>query len=318
MTASDGGEEAFLRRLIDLTGGPEHSLLGDDASVLESYSPPLLYTVDTMQRGIHYDETFTPRQAGRKLAGINLSDIAAMGGHPRWALLTLASNRDEQQREAWIEGAVERLGEHNVRLVGGDVTAPAEASAENASLSLLGRASREGLLRRRDARPGDRVVVSGPLGGPAAILRKDPGGRSPEEHRLLVQVPDRLELARRLVELGVRCGIDLSDGLVKDLRRVCRASNVGARLNPERLPLHSVLRDGDVPRERSLRLALGGGDDYELLVAVPPSLENDLPNGMVTIGEFTGKKSLDFEPALPFSPETLSEGFDHFRDRDRT
>lgn len=317
MTASDGDEEAFLRRLIDLTGGPEHSLLGDDAAVLESYSPPLLYTVDTMQRGIHYDETFTPRKAGWKLAGINLSDIAAMGGHPRWALLTLASTGEEDERQAWVEGALDRLADHNVRLVGGDVTAPAEAAGENASLSLLGRASGQGLLRRRDARPGDRVVVSGPLGGPAAALRTDPGARSPDQQRLLVQVPDRLELGRRLVELGVRCGIDLSDGLVKDLRRVCRASDVGARLNPEHLPLHPVLREGDLPRDRSLRLALGGGDDYELLVAVPPPLEEDLPEEMVTIGTFTEERTLDFEPDLPFARESLSEGFDHFRGRDR-
>lgn len=314
MTSGTGGEEAFLRRLIDLTGGPGHSLLGDDAAVLESFSPPLLYTVDALQRGVHYDDSFTPRQAGRKLAGINLSDIAAMGGRPRWALLSLATARDPEGREAWIEGVLDGLGKHNVRLVGGDVTVPTDGSAENASLALLGRASREGILRRDAARPGDRVAVSGPLGGPAAVLRKDPGTRRAEERRLLWDVPDRLELARGLIRRGIRCGIDLSDGLVKDLRRICRASEVGARLNPERLPLHEVLRKSDRSRERNLRLALGGGDDYELLVAVPPSEEDPLPDGLVVVGEFTDTAGLTFEPPLPFPRQTLSEGFDHLRE----
>lgn len=313
MTSTADGEEGFLRRLIDLTGGPEHSLLGDDAAVLESFSPPLLYAVDTMQRGVHYDDSFTPRQAGHKLAGINLSDIAAMGGRPRWALLTLASDSDHETLEAWVEGVLEPLRDRSVRLVGGDVTAPADGSAENASLALLGRASREGTLRRRDARPGDRVAVSGPLGGPAAILRQDPGTRRAEEHRLLWDVPDRLDLARELVRGGIRCGIDLSDGLVKDLRRVCLASEVGARLNPDRIPLHEALKERDLPRQRSLRLALGGGDDYELLVAVPPSHEPTLPDGMIVIGEFTEDPGLDFDPDLPFPRESLSEGFDHFQ-----
>jgi len=310
------GEEAFLRRMIERTGGARHSLLGDDAAVLESFSPPLLYTVDGLQHDVHYDDTLPPRRVGQKLVGVNLSDIAAMGGRPRWALLSLASNRDASVLEEWIEGVVKALKQAGARLAGGDLSSLSEAGAENATLALLGRASPEGLLRRSDARPGDLVAISGPLGGAAAARRVDPDRRSLREQRLLYDLPDTLETGRRLVSIGVRGGLDVSDGLVKDLRRLCEASGVGARLELDRLPRHPVLEAHDLPEETVLRLILGGGEDFELLVAVPPEREDDLPAGMTVVGRFTETSGVRFVPELPFARDTLVEGYDHFANPD--
>lgn len=309
---SPDDEESFVRRLIEMTGG-ERSLIGDDAAVLEAFSPPLLYTTDTVQKGVHYDETFTPREIGLKLAGINLSDIAAMGGTPRWGLLTLASNRPPEEREALVQGVLQRLDEVRVRLVGGDVSGLALDASENVSLSLLGRSSSEGVLRRGRAQPGDYVAVSGPLGGPSAVLDTDPAERTDDDRRLLHDIPNHLDRARQLVGMGIRCGMDVSDGLVKDLRRICRASGVGARIHTDRLPVHPRAGDPDDPDEDALRRVLGGGEDFELLVAVPPEMKDEVTPMLVRVGQFTEDETLSFDPPLPFPRDELPEGYDHFR-----
>lgn len=227
---------------------------GDDAAVLRDGT---VLCVDAMVDRVHWDERFSPEDVGWRLVMVNASDINAMGARPTWALLALSLPEVDA---AWLEGfqsglhgALDQLG---IPLVGGDTTRGATATA---SLTMGGRLVAEPLLRSA-ARPGDRIYVSGPLGVAAGGFHGliDPG-------RFLRPRPP-LDLGPALALRGVRCAMDLSDGLVEDLERLCEASGVGARIDAASIP-H--------PAEVSLDLALGFGDDYELLIATDQDL--DLP-----------------------------------------
>ncbi len=307
-------EEEFVSRLIEWTGGESESRIGDDAAVLDAFSPPLLLTTDTMNFEVHYDGRFSPTQIGGKLAGVNLSDIAAMGGTPKWALLSLSSRRDPDEQHRICRGLLDQLRPREVQLVGGDLSTTANQGEESVALTLVGRAHPEGILLRSRARAGDQIYVTGPLGGSAAVLENHSQKRSGEDQDLLHEVPDRLPTGRRLVEVGVRCGMDVTDGLLKDLRRICSASGAGARLDWRSIPIHPRASELAESREQAIGWALGGGEDFELLAAVPPehrSAREDL--GGSFIGEFTDGEELRFEPALPRALAGMKNGWDHFQ-----
>jgi thiamine-monophosphate kinase len=233
--------------------------VGDDCAVLDC-APwgTLLATTDSVIDGVHlvWDRE-GPDAFGYKAVARNLSDIAAMAGEPLWALVAacLPPSVTEEQARALYEGA-ERAG---CRLVGGDT---AFGPTPTVTVTVLGRAHAKGPVLRSGARPGDWIVVSGPLGG------------SLESGRHYTFTP-RLTEARSLVEAcDVGAMIDLSDGLSTDLHHVLAASGVGGRLDVGRIPRN------DVP----LVNALDDGEDYELLATVRPG---DLPQGFVRIGAIT-------------------------------
>lgn len=233
---------------------------GDDCAVLDC-APwgTLLVTTDSVIDGVHlrWDE-HGPEAFGYKAVARNLSDVAAMAGEPLWAVIAvcLPQGATDAEARALFHGA-ERAG---CKLVGGDTAFGPTASVV---ATVLGRAREGGPVLRSGARPGDWIVVSGPLGG------------SLESGKHFRFTP-RVEEARVLVETcDVGAMIDLSDGLGIDLHRLLRASGVGCRVEAAHVPLAGV------PLER----ALGDGEDYELLATVRPG---DLPEGFVRIGEITG------------------------------
>ncbi|MHC4133602.1 MAG: thiamine-phosphate kinase [Planctomycetota bacterium] len=256
--------------------------VGDDCAVLDC-APwgTLLATTDSVIDGVHLHwDREGPAAFGYKAVARNLSDIAAMAGEPLWALVAACLPRDvtEAQAHALYEGA-ERAG---CRLVGGDTSFGPTATV---TVTVLGRAHAKGPVLRSGARPGDWIVVSGPLGG------------SLESGHHYTFTP-RIAEAKALVDAcDVGALIDLSDGLSTDLHHVLAASGVGCRLDAARIPLN------DVP----LANALHDGEDYELLAAVRPG---DLPPGLVRIGAITEADAVLVHPDGREEP-LVARGYEH-------
>ncbi len=237
---------------------------GDDCAVLDC-APwgTLLVTTDSVIDGVHASWAgMGPAVFGYKAIARGLSDIAAMGGEPLWALLaaTLPPGATLEEARALFRGA-ERSG---CRLVGGDTATGPVAAAVG---TVLGRAHPKGPVLRSGARVGDWIVVSGPLGGSLASGR----------HASFVP---RVAEGRRLVEqCAVGAMIDISDGLSADLHRILEASGVGCILDAEAIPLNEV----------ALEAGLNDGEDYELLATVLPG---PLPPPFVKIGVITKRDAL--------------------------
>lgn len=269
-----------IRRRFARLGPGDVLGLGDDAAAYRPERGRLeLVTCDALLEGVHWDFAWCgPRALGRKTAAVNLSDIAAMGGIPRRAYLTLALPRSAQERmaleiAAGLDAELKRCG---ARLAGGDTVA--SPGPMMLSLTLQGAVPENELLTRAGARPGDCILVTGHLGAAGAGLQfaRNPALASPARRavlrKLLTPVP-RLAEGRVLARSGrVTAAMDLSDGLAGDLRRLAEAGGVGARVEAARLPIAPATRraardcGGD-----AVALALSGGEDYELLFTAAPA-----------------------------------------------
>ncbi len=242
--------------------------LADDAAVL---TPPpgreLVLAADAIVGGVHFLADDPPDLVARKLLRTNLSDLAAMGAEPLGYLLTVSVPRATP--DAWFSafaaGLAQDQAEFGVTLLGGDTTStPGPVSL---SLTIAGTVAAGHALRRAGARPGDEIWVSGTIGdGALGLLAArgeiaDPDGFLAGRYRL---PQPRLALGARLHGIA-GAAMDVSDGLVQDLGHLCRAGDLGAEIVAEDLPLSVAARKAD-----RLSLCLTGGDDYELLLAVPP------------------------------------------------
>jgi thiamine-monophosphate kinase len=257
--------------------------IGDDAALLTVPAGcELVATTDTLVAGVHFPHGSPPGSIGHRALAVNLSDIAAMGARPAWALLALTL---PQVDETWLAEFAAGLGglarDHRVALVGGDTT----QGPLCVTVQVLGVVAAGGALRRSGARAGDALFVSGTPGDAAAglaleqaRLQAPPEQRDYLRERFLLPTP-RVALGERLREFASAC-IDVSDGLLGDAGKLARASGVAAQLQFEALPLSEALL-AVAGAERARLLALSGGDDYELCFAVPPSrvarLEAELP-----------------------------------------
>ena len=281
-------ERLFATRRRDVKVG-----VGDDAAVLAAPAS-LAVSTDALVEGEDFTSTTDPYLVGRKALNVNLSDLAAMGATPLHALLTLGLPRETPL--AWLDGFLDGFRsaarEQTVAVVGGDLSASVQRFA---SVTVLGRVPAPGPLRRGGGRPGDELWVSGTLGAAAAGLalvlcgyRRDRDGKvtaprgsrvSPARRdeiarllRLLLDPRPMVDLGRALAETGISsAAIDLSDGLARDLHRLCRASGAGASIERDLLPVDSGLATlpGHLLSD-PFDLALFGGEDYGLLFAVPP------------------------------------------------
>lgn len=277
------GEFPLIERLTGLiaTAGPDVVQgIGDDAAVLKGSDEWLqLATVDAQVEGVHFlRHSIRPEQLGNRALAVNASDIAAMGGEPQFALVSLVLS-DGMEVE-WLSGIYEGLQEAAARfgiaVVGGNVS---KSCGDNViDLCLLGRVKREELLFRSGARPGDLVLVTGSLGEAAAGLRilQQPDTfaalreRDGLLERLMTPTP-RLAEARLIAASKLASAmIDLSDGLSGDIQHLCDRSGVGVRLLTDRVPVSEGVRK--VAAEEGVpvsELALGGGEDYELCFTAP-------------------------------------------------
>ena len=239
---------------------------GDDAAVVSPGSGELVLTTDSMIEGVHFrNELTTPRDLGYKAIAVNVSDVAAMAASPRFAICALGLT--ETIDSGWVVelagGMRECCDEFGLTLVGGNLSRGSEVSIV---VTVTGEVGPGRAVRRDGARPGDRLVVTGSLGGSAAGLRvASQRSWSDDEHdalRRYMRPTPRVGEAGILSTHGVTSMMDVSDGLAIDLSRLCRASGTGARVEIERVPVHPAATAAE---------ALEGGEDYELLATLPHS-----------------------------------------------
>jgi thiamine-monophosphate kinase len=292
--------------------------IGDDCAVLAI--PPrhqVLVTTDFMLEGIHFRrEWHPPESIGHRCLTRGLSDIAAMGGEPLAAFLSLALPRNLPQSsvDRFLTGLLNLAGKFGVSLAGGDTAeSPGGILAD---IVLVGSVPKGKAILRSRARPGDRIYVSGELGGSAAALRwmREHSKRKldPRAFARHFFPEPRLQLGRVLREKGLASAmIDISDGLSTDLAHVCEESGVGAELRAEAIPVASI---GKPARKVGLHVALHGGEDYELLFTVPPgkSVPARVAGMPIThIGHITrSKKMLLVEKGVV--RELIPQGWQHF------
>jgi thiamine-monophosphate kinase len=277
---------AFVTRRRDVRTG-----IGDDAAVLAAPAR-LAVTTDVLLEDHDFRRDADPRRLGRKALNVNLSDLAAMGATPLWAVLALGLPK--RTRSEWLDalatGVREAAAEHGVAIVGGDLSASEKIFV---SVTAMGQAPEKPLLRS-GAEPGDALYVSGTLGAAAAGLRLleagyrlsaekdvlDPKGRrvpAPRAHEKARLIRHQID-PRPQLELGAAlaagklasAALDVSDGLARDLYRLCRASDVGATVDASLLPVDSALPGlAGVLDLDPLATALYGGEDFGLVFTVP-------------------------------------------------
>ena len=281
-TIAELGEFGLIARLTaGLHQSPEVIAgVGDDAAVLEIGGDYLLVaTCDAQVEDTHFRLRHTqPYNIGRRALAVNLSDIAAMGAQPRFALISLflPPTLDVGILDGIYTGLRDEAAQFDVAIVGGNIARNAERLILD--ITLLGTGMRHKLLRRNNAKPGDVVMVTGSLGAAAAglLVLEDEDLAAKLSPESLVEVlaaqrtpTPRVLAGQWLAEHGVTTGIDVSDGLAADLSHICEASGVSAHITAELLPIQSEVitiatLDGRSPQD----LALFGGEDYELLFTV--------------------------------------------------
>jgi thiamine-monophosphate kinase len=319
--------------------------IGDDAALIKHTNENLLVTTDMMVEGVHFNMDFmTPFQLGFKLVSVNVSDIYAMGGKPKFLLLNIAMRRnmDKKTIDSFFDGVQEAMKLYSLFLVGGDLS----ASHKDMTLSatLIGYAKK--YLKRSGAKVGDRIYVTGNLGDSACgfeLLKKI---KKPIPFPLTPPSPSRGEgkgegeglkssfrtflfkfrltwedaeplLRRHLIPearnpkkfiLNATSMLDISDGLLIDLSRICDESRVGARIYINNIPISSELkRVASGLRISPVKLALSGGEDYEMLFTAPSSKKVNA----IYIGDITESERVIVYPSgrkRAFS----AEGYRHF------
>ena len=267
---------AGLPRYADVIVG-----VGDDAAVLDIGCDELLVaTCDAQVEDTHFRLRNTnPHDIGRRALAVNLSDIAAMGARPRFALISLLMPPalDVAVLDGIYEGLREEAAQFDVALVGGNIARNADRLIID--ITLLGTGARNRLLRRNSAKPGDAVMVTGSLGSAAAgllVLEDEQlAAKIPSENLVGVlaalRTPTpRVAAGQWLAQHDVTTGMDVSDGLAADLSHICEASGVGVHVEAESLPIQpEVVTVATLAGREPQDLALFGGEDYELVFTVP-------------------------------------------------
>jgi thiamine-monophosphate kinase len=328
MKLSNLGEFGLIQKIQKLSSRkslPALLGIGDDAAALRvSSSALLLATTDMLLEGVHFDLSYTDVYSlGRKAAAVNLSDIAAMGGVPRFCLTSLGipSHVKAGQVLDFYRGFNALLRTHKTVLVGGDTCASADGLI--VSVTILGEVNRKNMITRAGAKPGDRIFVTNALGDSAAGLELLKSGvRSRESGvRKLIQkhlrpIP-RVEWGRKIALS--RCAgamIDISDGLSSDLTHICEQSGVGAVVYSDKIPLSaSLLKSVKQLKKPALHYALSGGEDYELLFTVPPAKVKRLESlrvPLTEIGTITKERELFIMSVDGRKKPLRPSGYDHF------
>ncbi len=290
MRVSDLGEFPLIERVEQIIAAERPDVIvgiGDDVAVLAGADDEfLLATVDSQVEYVHFlRHGITAHQLGRRALAINLSDIAAMGGKPEYALVSLALPTDTEV--AWVEdlyrGLREEADRYGVVVVGGNMAG--STGGAFIDVCVLGRVRREHLLLRSGARPGDQVLVTGQLGEAGAGLKLlldpnlsvEPSDRNVLLGRLLTPRPRVTESAVIARSSLATAMIDLSDGLSSDVGHICDRSQVGVRIWTEHLPISPAVQHvAELTSTPPWQLALASGEDYELCFTAPPDAVEEL------------------------------------------
>lgn len=325
----DLGEFALIERLIaalpEAARGTDHiSGQQDDCAYWPNLVGQSVVTTDALVEGIHFRLDWTDwRSLGHKMLAVNMSDLASMGCNPTLALVTLALTGNEfvSDLEEMYRGAGELAATYGVAIAGGDIVrTPGPLTI---SVTAFGHMSEgEEVMVRSAANVGDLILVSGTLGASAAGLQLLQENRTDAATAALLigahlRPSPRVSLGRVLADAGVRCCMDLSDGLAGDLPKILSASSIGARIDIEKIPILPAVR-ALFPNDWQ-QLALHGGEDYELLCTVAPEIVEDViakakevGATLTPIGEIVNSDQLQFwlegEPVSDQQPGA----WDHF------
>ena len=292
--------------------------VGDDAAVVSVPADRrLVVAMDTIVDGVHFPTGTSAADIGYRSLAVNLSDLAAMGAQPSWMTLSLSLPHNDK---AWVAGFAQGLFEladmHSVALIGGDtVRGPMTITVQVAGLI-----EQDRWLTRAGAKEGDLILVSGTIGdaaaGLAVIQQRMPDSPAAAQlrHRFLRPAP-RVELGRTLRPFAT-AAMDVSDGLLADLDKLCAASGCGAQVDIDALPLSTQLCETFDASAR-IDFAMAGGDDYELLFTVAPGDAGLVPTGCTRIGVITRGSSVEcLRDGKPM--QIARRGYDHFAGKDAT
>jgi thiamine-monophosphate kinase len=271
--------------------------IGDDAAAWQSDDHIQLATTDTLVQDIHFNlDVINWEELGWKALSVNLSDIAAMGGIPKYALLALAlpGELDVEDISKFINGMMDLAGELRVAIIGGNV-----ATAPNViiTVTIIGCSESEVILKRSTASPGEQIAVTGYLGLSAAGLEMIKGKTisDPEISKILRRAHfkpmPKVREGQILIRQGVKTAIDISDGLIADLDHICELSEVNAKIRIEQVPVHPVVAANFTNYQE---LALSGGEDYELIFTADETtigrVRQALNCPVTVIGDITKEK----------------------------
>jgi len=327
MKVSELGEFGLIDLLAKMVGGgqDEHLLIGigDDAAAWQGDASIQLATVDSFIQDVHFPSGLASwNELGWKAMAVNLSDIAAMGGLPRYALVSLAlpDNTEVDDVTTLYTGMLELAKQFGVAIIGGDIS---RAPLVVITIAVLGSTKDQSkrILTRSTARQGELVAVTGYLGAAAAGLEMltkglkfDPQATACFRQAFLHPYP-RIAEGQLLVNQGVKTAIDLSDGLISDLNQICKASQVSARVEIERVPIEPRVKAefGD----RALELALSGGEDYELLFTaraeVIDRVKRKAVSPITVIGDIVaGNKGVTVVDSQGKPVSLTKRGWEHF------
>lgn len=284
MTAEFSVIERFFsdkQNSLDVISG-----IGDDAAIFSfDKSERIVSSIDTMVAGVHFYEDTPPQDIAYKSLAISLSDLAAMGAKPHSVLLALTlPTVDEVWLQAFSDGFFACANQYSIYLAGGDTT----QGPLSITTQVLGILSSEHVLLRSGAQEGDDIYVTGTLGDAAYALHSNDASVIHRLHRPTPRVEQGLEI------VGIaHAAIDVSDGLVADLGHILKASNCGATIFVDQLPLSDALKV--LPLSDALQFALAGGDDYELCFTAAPEQRVLLTSlGYCLIGGIEVEKGLRF------------------------
>lgn len=333
MRLKDIGEFGFIRRIRDVGKIRCEGVvkgIGDDCAVIDINGPDyLLVTTDLLMERVHFRRDWgTSEQLGGKALAVNLSDIAACGGIPRDAFVSLAIPDDIEL--AWLDGfyrGMSRMAQaYDVNILGGDTTGSKRDLVIN--ITLTGVVPREQVLFRHTARPGDLIALTGRTGVSAAGCEILLSGRDPKDETAQELILHHLEPrphvqeGRFLAESGVcTAAIDVSDGLSSDLTHICEESRLGAIIFERLIPIdQALLTFANCVGSGALRWVLHGGEDYVLLVALEEQSVSALsPQAesqgitLTVIGQFREQPGIELVRADGRGEPLYPRGWDHFR-----
>jgi thiamine-monophosphate kinase len=294
--------------------------IGDDCAVLAPIeNQNIVVTTDTLVAGVHFPFDTNPRAIGHKAVAVNLSDIAAMGAKPSWLSLALTlPDVDEAWLSEFCEGVFELCEFYNVELIGGDTT----QGPLSITITAQGLTPQGSYLSRSGAKAGDWLYVTGELGD-AALALQQITGKVDIEPQFTETIKNKLDYPKPRVLAGqtlreyASSAIDLSDGLIADLGHICQASNVGANVVLDALPLSTIMRDS-LLADDAIALALSGGDDYELLFTISEDNKVGMETAMshagtpvTCIGQINTSQTIS--TTLNNKPTPINTvGFEHF------
>ncbi|WP_075881401.1 thiamine-phosphate kinase [Vreelandella massiliensis] len=293
--------------------------VGDDAALLTPVAgQQLVVSVDTSVVDVHFPAQAPARAIGHRALAVALSDLAAMGADARWCFmaLTLDQSRlgDDATANAWLQayaqGFLTLCEQHETALAGGDVT----SGTLSIGVTVMGEVPSGEALTRSGATVGDIIAVTGALGGGGGGLALWQQGERDLSHPLLARylLPTPRLAAGRALRGIASSALDISDGLLADLGHIREASGVGAALDTESLPLAEGLKEA-LGSEKALKAALSGGDDYELLVTLPPARWRQAQAALEPLGvALTAIGHCVEAPGVSGVPAEVKTGWQHF------